>query len=476
MEYKQHHFAAAAEYRKSCDDLAQRRYADELARLHAAAASVQRARQLPARTLPLPAIVKDLEPLQRIIDTNLARAERDNELIYLQVPTSASQLPPIGTAVLVKDTRPPELGEASKTDDSATPYWFVRLITYGIDVAVRLYKDRQAQFLLTTLEPLAMEKDTALSEQLQSMHITETLDRIESPRRMPERWQSYMDVLSAHPVTEVEHRLRQVEDLGSLCSDLLHEVESLLWTPPVPSHATSLQTLWKEYERTMGQASVSDADVRAKLQPALPVLRKLAQGRTALHEWLNAVALPLERERTACALDLRALRRACEKADDIKAQSREIVWRARAQADTDDIRQRLLDVARERHLVEPTTTSARRVDPAALDDVLQEAMAKYDVYLDEMRHHGERQAEVLAEIRRAHTKLLRHAALAEALDAQAAAWQHIDEAYDTWRDVCTHAEEGYAFYEQLFSMLQQLRSDAAALRGGTWEGGVIQFA
>ena len=72
--FKHYHFAAAAQYRKSNDDLAEKRYGDELGRLLLAASYVRRALALPTRTLPLPALVEDLQGLQAIVDTNLARA------------------------------------------------------------------------------------------------------------------------------------------------------------------------------------------------------------------------------------------------------------------------------------------------------------------------------------------------------------------------------------------------------------------
>ena len=87
-----------------------------------------------------------------MLETNLARAEKDNQLIYLEATTAPPALPDIGTALMVKDAVPTEVqSPVSWLRDKGELLWFARLVTYGVDVAVRLYNDQKQQWLHLSL-------------------------------------------------------------------------------------------------------------------------------------------------------------------------------------------------------------------------------------------------------------------------------------------------------------------------------------
>lgn len=478
---KQHHFAAAAAYRKSCDDLAARRYADELSRLQLAAASVRAAHAHARRTLPLPAVADDLRTLERMIETNLARADRDNQLIYLQVPTSASQLPPLDAAVMVKEVPPHELDEPVKLlRTHGEPLWFARLLTYGIDAAVRLYHDRQSELLHGTLEARAAELAAKLQAQLEVMRLKETLERLETPRQWSPAWATYIHMAQARPLARLHEQLADVDALARACRRLLDEARSVLWSTTAPD-AVALRPLWEEHERMAAQAAASDAAVRRKLEAAEPVLHALERGAAALQTWLTPVVSGLERTRAAHAHDVRALRLQVEQLEDLGKARQKIVWRAQAAMEHDDIRPRLLDAARARHLLAgdqgPTDAAPLHpVDRAALDDVLQDALAHYDVYAAQLDAHGDKEAELLAALKHGLARLLREPQVADALDDQADAWRQIDAAHALAEEVVANAHEGHTFYERLHALLEQLYNDARDVaRAQAYDGRPIHF-
>lgn len=435
MECKCWHFAAAAAYRKSCDDAAHRRHADELGRLQLAATFVERARRA-ARSAP---VVNDVQSLHDIIRTNAARAEKDNQLIYLEAPTNAAHLPDTGTAMLVKIVYPAAVQDPLQYLQSER-VWFARLFTYGIDVAMRLYTDRKAQFLENVLEREARAADERLEAALQQMHIVETLERLEAPQRLPEAWNEYAQQVGRHGVHALYEQWERVARKGEVCRAMCSAIRSD-------------DLLLAEYARTLDEAAASDRQVREKLDRAQLLLHPLEKGRTGLHAWAMPVIGRVQAACTAHAGEVRGVRAMLEALQDGAQERHALVMRARAQAEGDDVHERLVSEVRARRLEEGQAI----VQAASLHDVLDERMRSYDVYVQAMQASTQVQGERLSEVRRAHARLLRHADIAEALDAQVSAWHDVDEAYAEWRTLQAHMREGAAFYDKMHEMLGRLQ-------------------
>lgn len=490
MRFKQLHFAAAAQYRKSCDDLAQKRYGDELGRLTVAAACVRRALALPVRTLPAPALVDDLRGLQAIVEANLARAERDNQLIYLESTTSEASLPDLGTAVMAR-AAPPDGLAAPLALLPESELWFRGLITYGIDVAERLYSDRKRHFIEATVEPRLAALDAEAAAVRAELQLPALLDRIESPRRAPPAWAACTAALQRSPPSAVPPRVAGVEHESALCADLLAELETPLFrarphaAEDVVVEQHELQTLWREYQRTLREAAVSDATLREQWARVQPDVEALHAGGAALAQRLAPASSALERVRRNLAPALRALRAELEHVDDGAAQRRALLQRVRAACDGDTIRAQLVAAARARHLgAVHACADAEPVDPAALQDVLEAGMEQYTPYLGRCDELARAQAARLRSVRTQAEALQRDAALRTALQQQDEAYARVQAAYDEYGALVRHVDEGAAFYERLLSLLRAFRGDVHAWREraaapapqwGAFPGGEMHF-
>lgn len=187
MTVKRWHFAAAAQYRKSCDDLGAnrcvknlgnllrrapiltlpiaRRYGDELGRLKVGEGHVKRAMDSSKRGVAQ-SVLDDLKSLQQIIAANLARGSRDNDLIYLEPITPASNLPPIAPAVMAKAVLPAELANPIPLlRETPAPALgkplFAELVPYGVHLAISIYEDRK--------DSLVREEISARREELDAI-------------------------------------------------------------------------------------------------------------------------------------------------------------------------------------------------------------------------------------------------------------------------------------------------------------------
>ena len=128
---------------------------------------------------------------------------------------------------------------------------------------------------------------------------------------------------------------------------------------------------------------------------------------------------------------------------------RRLVLRARAEMDSDDLRETLLHMVRARQVGDA-------VPAAALDDVLATSMQRYDVYVRDLQRCESEQQERMRQLKQTLMHLLRQADVAQALDAQAEAWHRVEEAYGQWAALRQHVAEGLVFYETLHDRLRRL--------------------
>ena len=137
VHVKNLHFNAAAQYRKGCEALSAGKYGEEIARLHLAESHVKKAmeyhKQLGA------AVLNDLKGLQAVLASHLARAEKDNNIIYLEIVPKVENLSAIGRAEMVTPTPVPDLvglGDVvgaplfSKVFNSPGRYVFLAFVNY----------------------------------------------------------------------------------------------------------------------------------------------------------------------------------------------------------------------------------------------------------------------------------------------------------------------------------------------------------
>ncbi|WFD05807.1 pH-response regulator protein palA/rim20 [Malassezia vespertilionis] len=495
MQYKQWHFRAAAQFRKSNDDLANRRYGDELGRLTLASDYVRRAMQIPTRNLECDALANDLQSLQSIVKENLARAERDNELIYLDTMTSEAGLLDVGTAVMVQATVPEALQAPVAWLRKMFPdqqLWLQRLVMYGMDVVLRLYNDQKSQFIAKELKFRVAERQQASRAKLAALGLPDALDRIESPRCMPRGWAQYTQVLRrAGGVHALQDGTDEVQRCALRAKEVLHAMQGPLFKA-YPGLADAhvqqqhaLQAQWREYEAILAQADASDAVVREKLDSVAPWLSALQQGETALLAMLEPYVVPLERCRRDLVSQLRALRAEMETLDDEAAQCSRLVQEAENTDDTPAMRKRLIAAAKDRHLGDWSVDVPEAVDPSKLQDVVQDGLATYTVYLhrlDELCAAHKRQ---LHAVEAAWKQICAHAQLRGALASQQKCEEGVEHAYAAYMELDGNIQEGRDFYERLLPLLTSLHTEQqdwqrhaptkASPKWGAFHGGNICF-
>lgn len=152
MTAKNHHFAAAAQFRQSLDCLEKRKYGEEVARLRDGLACVNEGLK-ESRWLNR-TVLGDLNGLKSRITEDLKRAEKDNDVIYLSPVPPKSELKTIDRASMVAAKAPSQVTDAISMLGQKGPLGqplFEKLVPYAVHIAASIYSDRRDRLINETL-------------------------------------------------------------------------------------------------------------------------------------------------------------------------------------------------------------------------------------------------------------------------------------------------------------------------------------
>ena len=144
MTAKNHHFAAAAQFRQSLDCLEKRKYGEEVARLRDSLNCVNEG--LKESRWINRTVLGDLNGLKSRVAEDLKRAEKDNDVIYLSPVPPKSELRSIDRASMVASKAPPQVIDAISMLGEKSPLGlplFAKLVPYAVHIAASIYSDRR---------------------------------------------------------------------------------------------------------------------------------------------------------------------------------------------------------------------------------------------------------------------------------------------------------------------------------------------
>ena len=150
MTAKHHHFAAAAQYRASLDCLDKRRYGEEIARLRDSLVCVNEA--LKESRWINKTVLGDLNGLKARVTEDLKRAEKDNDVIYLNLVPPKSELRTLDRAGMATARIPQDVSDPYSTLDGKGSFnqpLFAKLVPYAVHVAVSIYDERKERLINT---------------------------------------------------------------------------------------------------------------------------------------------------------------------------------------------------------------------------------------------------------------------------------------------------------------------------------------
>ncbi|KAL0081159.1 BRO1-like domain-containing protein [Phycomyces blakesleeanus] len=494
MQIKALHFHAAAQFRKASECISQNKYGEEVARLTLANAHVKHACDMLKRPSSAAdshqakkvssAVVNDLKSLQQIIQTNLARAEKDNDVIYLELIPSPLAIPAIQKIVMVKATPPPEildpvslmLNNANHKLDS-TPHviiglpLFQKLVPFAVHQAASVYVDRKERIIKEDIIGRAEELNAVYHSTLQSLNLNAALSEgVDQSPGLPESLlRQAAEVRSSggsRALYEMWEHMQQaslknleiLEDAFNAL-DEEHEMDETQrsryrehWPRP-ESHVLTgkLVDQGQKHRITLVSAQKADQTVRAKLNAWAKIMDVLVLPEDELKSSVlgayetssntnnNGTGTTNRRSGSSSAQEaLDCLRRAVEEMNEIEREQKRMVEKAKRTSNADDISPTLLKKAAQLTAKSPTT----KIDPAEFEELFVKELRKYDTYLMALDEREERQNQLLSEIIEAHRQYEASKQSNVPTGKLEKALQNLNQAYYQYKEIKSNLTEG----------------------------------
>ncbi|KAJ9474069.1 pH-response regulator protein palA/RIM20 [Pseudozyma hubeiensis] len=488
LTVKRWHFAAAAQYRKACDDLAANRYGDELGRLHLAEQNVKKALDSAKRGVSN-AITSDLESLQAILKNNVARATRDNDLIYLEAVTPAAQLSPVQPAVMVKPVVPAEVAQpiahlrdapASGSRSAYGPPLFAELVPYGVHLAISIYDDRKDSLVRDTIASKRDELDAIATSTLQSLNLPGSLQALEQPMGLPPSLlRKHEEVVAEGGLERLQRIAHDVARIAATDRDTLAEALALIeheeredesvrssfggqsgWARQSSAEVNAeLKAQAAEYHGTLMKAAASDEIVRRKLEDWEDLIGVLGGNVAGLEAFVPSSNPNLSASAGARGSDeqvtaVRALREQLENLDDLLDSRSACVTEAKSLAASDDIRPLVL---REAASLSTNTSGTSEVSAADFEELFDQQLRKYSRYTSDLSNSSAQQETLLQRIQECNTAFVNARRSDATIQRREKALQNLDSAYVKYRELSSNLVEGLEFYNGLAKILSGYR-------------------
>ncbi|KAF8638258.1 hypothetical protein AX17_002280 [Amanita inopinata Kibby_2008] len=472
LEAKWHHFQSVAQYRQSMDDIEARRYGIEVARLHQARRDAKTAFEIAKRGKITHTVIQDIQSLQDTVQKGVTRAERDNDLIYHQEVPSASALPAIRPAPLVKSTTPPGLSNPAMALAHETPL-FAELLGWGAREAISIYNERKKSLIQEKIINVSQGLQDRADQELRKLNLPASLEALERPIGLPPSLLKKADeVRSEDGPAKIEASIEDVQKLARRDLEILDEAMDILDNEAsedeaarksiplnrLPSHEANIKLVEKQkrYRHLLIQATESDEQVRQKWDDWEPNITELTWSESDLEAAVPASTLnpsseltPQGKQTQACARSLRVL---LETLDSLHRDREQFVKRAQRLAKADDIRDRIVNEASKfENLVD--------VQPLVFEDVSDEELSKYDRFLVELKTFEERQNAILVDIQKQNEMFLQSRRDDPTIKEREFALQSLEFAYFKYKEITRNLDEGFKFYNDLAGLLTNFKEE-----------------
>ncbi|KZT22347.1 BRO1-domain-containing protein [Neolentinus lepideus HHB14362 ss-1] len=464
-EAKRYHFEAAAQYRKSVDDLEASRYGHELSRLHQANMLGKKAYDTARRAGVTKEVIEDTKSLLDEVQKNIARAERDNDLIYHQDVPAPSALPVITGASLVNSNVPTGLSNPSSIIGD-TGVIFGELLAWGARESVDIYQDRKQDWLKDQVFDRAQELDDQAQKLLRSLNLPASLEALEKPIGIPPSLLKKSDeVKLAEGPAWIEISIEAVKKLATRNAGILNEALDIL-----DQEAEEDEGLQQNKPGVRPQSFEANKELTDKAHRYRAVLSQAAESDEVVrHKWddweRNIVELTWDKEDLEASIPAstgraatsqqtqshaRALRVLLESLDDVIQNRAQLVDRARRLSDADDIQPRILGVA-------ANIERWKEVTPVMFESDFEEELLKYEKFRHGVEEGEKKQREILDAIKSWNESFLQSRKEDPNVKDREHALQSLDLAYHKYKEIRRNLEEGLQFYNELTDMLAEFR-------------------
>ncbi|ORX55760.1 BRO1-domain-containing protein [Hesseltinella vesiculosa] len=513
-QIKAAYFTAVAQYHKANECISLSKYGEEIARLRIASAQASKALDaiqasigagssgyttltsgfgllslfsaapsaLTGMVQPQSGFIDQVKSLLASIDHDLVRAEKDNNVVYLESIPDELQLAPILRSDMVKPTIPPDLLDPAywkrKPDVQVNRPLFESLVPFAVHQAASVYMDKKEFVVKHDIIAKCHELIEEHAGFLAKVQLPARLEQVD-PDKLPENIQSHAEEVQhdggeralMDMLAKVENMSRNNAELVNTGFNILEEENERddilrqhyghLWARPLSKELTAtLLTQGTQYHDTLQAAMRADRIVRAKVTNWGKAIHLLSQPIPDILSSLPCISKddtmiaspPLLQDTLAAIKRLRTL---LQEGKDIKKTLGQIIEDAERLAKTDDISRRLLAKADELTGGSPII----KIEPEQFNDVFDQELKKYQTLQGNVVDHANRQIDLHLKIQRCYEQLS-HTLQGNAMAARReTALANLEQAFTKFKEIRTNLVEGIKFYSQYTDTMTQFRDD-----------------
>ncbi|KAI0385432.1 BRO1-domain-containing protein [Hypomontagnella monticulosa] len=484
MSAKHHHFAAAAQYRAACDCLEKRKYGEEVARLRDAVACVTEGLKESRGGYLHKTVVEDLNGLKRRVEEDLKRAERDNDVIYLNPVPPKSELKILDRATMAAARIPPQvsapLDYLSEKGEFGPPL-FTKLVPYSVHIAVSIYEERRDRLVNQNIIAELESLNERIHEIFSSLNLPGSFQAFEKPLGLPGTLlQHAEEIRQADAMDRLQRSFADIDKLRATDLAMFEEGKNLLlaeeeedaqlrmkygtdrWTRPTsrsePNQGAKLWSQVTDAEGWFANSGSSDAVVRDKFHGIESTLAVLASPDHRIIDFVpssrrteipDALKPAIGRLRGAYSNVIRLESRRRKKAEALRAKARD-----------DDIKS---DILAEAARLERTHAVATAIVPAHFEEFFEKRLdSLYELDLELVQTEASEQEKLISELIRVNREFESQKKMVDSKGnkEREQAIQKLENAYYKYKELISNAEAGRKFYNDLSRIIGGFRDGA----------------
>ncbi|KAK3385804.1 BRO1-like domain-containing protein [Podospora didyma] len=480
---KHHHFAAAAQFRASRDCLEKRKYGEEIARLTDAVACVNEGLRECKGGYLNKVVIEDLTGLKKRVEEELKRAEKDNDMLFLQLVPPKSELKILERANMAIARIPPQVANPYEFfGDHAEfgPALFTKLVPFAVHVAVSIYEERRDRLVNNNIVAELETLTGKLHQILSSLNLPGSLQALEKPLGLPGTLvQHAEEIRQGDALNRLQRGFGDIEKLCASDRAVFEEGKTLLaaeeeedrnlrlefgkqrWTRPEsradPSRDGGAK-LWNqaaEIEGYFASSTSSDAVVRDKYAAVKETLAILAGPDRGIMDFIPNSRRAEIPESLKPALG--RLRGAYNDLLRLESRRRKRVEGLTARSRADDIKGDILAETARLERTYPSTPIAT----AHFEDFFEKRLdSLYESDVAAVEKELADQEKLMADLQRANQEFeaQKRSIGDKGNHDREKALQKLDNAYYKYKEIVSNVEVGRKFYNDLSRIVEQFRT------------------
>ncbi|KAK1416088.1 hypothetical protein QVD17_31876 [Tagetes erecta] len=445
-------FHAEACYRYSVELHEKEEIGEEIARLNTGITALSDAKKSAPRGAPQQ-ILDAMNKLEINLNSNLDRAMKENDRVYLMRVPQVSSLAPLPSFSLVKPMNMNDVLDASKDK------MFASLVPDNSAKALSRYTEMVDDVIRTQAEMLQQGSELARVN-LKEMNLPDSLFALEGHSVLPTAlWEDVEAVQVSGGPAALQGELQQLQDLRRVNHELLVQTEELLqkeaaedaqfrsqfgtrWTRPQSTTLTkNLQDRVNKFAANLKQAGDSDGKIERSVRENMALMSILDT--RPIESALPTLARPIMSLDANEDAVVGALKQSLRQLEALGAQRAGLEDMLKDMKTKDDILPKLM-----------TSTGS-------YEDLFRKEIAKYDHICEQISQNLQAQERLLLQIQAQNSQFASTFNVEDYKASCEKCYKHIEAAVAKYREIKENINEGLKFYVTLQEAITNIKQQAS---------------